>query len=50
VVTRVLLDEGVPRHLAVALEAALKEVKPRQYVVIETDGSRSVLGFDEQGG
>jgi hypothetical protein len=30
--------------------AALKEVKPRQYVVIETDGSRSVLGFDEQSG
>jgi predicted nuclease of predicted toxin-antitoxin system len=114
VVTRVLLDEGVPRHLAAALEAAgfsasaypsawkqtkngellrlaeregfevlitsdkniyaqqnlrdrnisiivlptnlrrqvmeragdviaaLKEIKPRQYVVIETDGSRSV--------
>ena len=30
--------------------AALREIKPKQYVVIEIDGSRSVSGFDEQGG
>jgi predicted nuclease of predicted toxin-antitoxin system len=30
--------------------AALKEIKPRQYVVIETDGRRSVSGYDEQSG
>ncbi len=30
--------------------AALKEIRPRQYVVIEVDGRRSVAGFDEQRG
>jgi predicted nuclease of predicted toxin-antitoxin system len=30
--------------------AALKEIRPRQYVVIEIDGRRSVARFDEQRG
>jgi predicted nuclease of predicted toxin-antitoxin system len=28
--------------------AALREIKPRQYVFIESDGSRTVSGFDGQ--